>query len=121
MIASLNATPAIALELPSGQSVKLHEVVVEEISGQTTARFRFIAPAIARDGGTVHFTDAELDMVKLCEVVALPYIAEQEVSAQSVIISLSDREVEFGSSDPDATQFFDAYSIKDSTCIWEAF
>jgi hypothetical protein len=109
------------LDLPSGQSVRLHEVVVEEISGQTAARFRFIAPAIARDGGTVRFTDAELDMEMLCEAVALPYIAEHALAAQSVVISLADREVEFGSSNPDVTQFFDAFSVRDNTCIWEAF
>lgn len=120
-VAALCATQASALDLPSGQSVELHEVVVEEISGQTAARFRFIAPAIARDGGTVRFTDAELDMAELCEAVALPYIEEHGLPAQSIVISLADREVEFGSSDPDATQFFDAFRVEGSTCIWEAF
>lgn len=120
-VAAFGATLVNALELPSGQSVELHEVVVEEFSGQTVARFRFIAPAIARTGGTVRFTDAELDMAELCEAVALPYVADHAVPAQSVVISLSDRVVEFGSSDPDATQFFDAFRVENSTCIWEGF
>ena len=120
-VAALCATQVNALELPSGQTVELHEVVVEEFSGQTVARFRFIAPAIARTGGTVRFTDAELDMAELCEAVALPYVADHAVPAQSVVISLSDRVVEFGSSDPDATQFFDAFRVENSTCIWEGF
>ncbi|MDH5531341.1 MAG: DUF6497 family protein, partial [Paracoccaceae bacterium] len=33
----------------------------------------------------------------------------------------SDRVVPFGESDPEATQYFEAFSIADGTCIWEAF
>ena len=120
-MAFLSSTPVSALDLPSGQSVELHEVIVEGTGAQSIARFRFIAPSIARDGGTVRFTDAELDMARLCEIVALPYITENAVPAQTAIISLSDRVVEFGAADPDATQFFDAFDVKDSACIWEGF
>lgn len=118
-LALLGPTHADALDLPSGQSVELHEVIVEGTGEQSIARFRFIAPSIARDGGTVRFTDAELDMARLCEVVALPYITEHAVPTRTAIISLSDRVVEFGAADPDATQFFDAFDVRDNICIWE--
>jgi uncharacterized protein DUF6497 len=107
--------------VPSGQTVELQEVLLDDTSGQTVVRFRFLAPAIARDGGTITFTDAELDMAHLCETVALPYIAEQGIAAGKVIISLADRAVEFGTPDPDATQFFEGYRLENSTCIWEGF
>ena len=113
------ATPVRAQTLPSGQSVELQEVIVEEVSGRTTARFRFLAPAIARDGGTVRFAEAERDMELLCEAVALPYVKEQSIPAQSVVISLADREVEFGTANPEATQFFEAYRVENDICVWE--
>lgn len=110
---------ARAQSLPSGQSVDLQDVIIEEISGRTIVRFRFLAPAIARDGGTVQFAQAERDMELLCEAVALPYLSDHAIPAQSVVISLADREVEFGVANPEATQFFEAYSVEDGICVWE--
>jgi hypothetical protein len=40
---------------------------------------------------------------------------------QQVIISLSDTAVPFGESAPEATQFFEAFAIRDGACIWEMF
>lgn len=107
--------------LPSGQNVDLHEVILEDVAGEAVMRFRFVAPAISRAGGSVSFSEAELDMVHLCETVALPYLAQHSVAAHHVVISLSDRFVEFGSSDPDTTQFFEAFRIENNSCIWEVF
>ena len=55
----------------------------------------------------------------LCETLALPYIAEYALSGDVVVISLADRDTEFGQADPDATQFFEAFRPVDNTCIWE--
>jgi len=84
-------------------------------------RFRFLAPEIAREGGRIEFAQAEEDMKFLCESYALPRIAENGPKPTQIIISLSDRIVEFGSVDPAATQFFEAYRPEDTTCIWEGF
>lgn len=108
-----------AQPLPSGQSVDLQDVIIEEVSGRSIVRFRFLAPAIARDGGTVRFAQAERDMELLCKTVALPYLSDYDIPAQSVVISLADREVEFGVANPEATQFFEAYRVENGTCIWE--
>jgi hypothetical protein len=93
--ATIAGAPVLANSaLPSGQNVELHEVIVEQVNGQTIARFRFIAPEISRTTGTVHFTDAEPDMVKFC-VKLLPChtLPNNEVSApESVVISLADRD-----------------------------
>ena len=120
-MALFNAAGARAQGLPSGLQVALQEVIVEEVSGQTVARFRFLAPAIARSGGTVRFADAEPDMARLCETVALPYVSENAIPARKVVISLADRQVEFGDADPDATQFFEAFRLENGACIWEGF
>ncbi len=49
------ATPVVAQEtIPSGQALVLWEVMWERVeSGGTQAVLRFIAPGVAREGGTV--------------------------------------------------------------------
>ena len=52
-----------AVTLPSGQEVTLIDVVWNAPGPEgLAARFRFLAPAIAREGGTVGFEDASADM-----------------------------------------------------------
>uniref|UniRef100_UPI002B26CEDE DUF6497 family protein n=1 Tax=Leisingera sp. TaxID=1879318 RepID=UPI002B26CEDE len=84
-------------------------------------RFRFLAPEIARGTGSVGYEAAASDMDHLCETLVLPYLAEQQLTAARVVISLSDRAVPFGAQDPAATQFFEAYRPDSAACIWEAF
>lgn len=110
------------LTVPSGQAVTFLGVVMNAPGPDgLTARFRFLAPAIAREGGSVDFDTAAADMLDLCQNYALPRIASSGPQPSQIVISLSAREVPFGEADPDATQFFEAYRIEDGTCIWEAF
>lgn len=119
---SFGLSPAAqAQSVPSGQSVTLYDAIVDEVSGQSWLRLRFLAPAISRNGGTIGFEDASADMEHLCAHVGLPYAAEYALTPATIVITLSDRETEFGVQDPDATQFFDAYRVENQTCIWEAF
>ena len=120
-LAMIWTTCAAADPLPSGQTVELMELRSDEVSGETWLRFRFLAPAIAREGGTVDFAGAEGDMAHLCQTVALEHLAETGVSADRIVVSLSDRVVDFGVADADATQYFDAFRVEDGRCIWEGF
>ena len=113
------AAPAAALEVPSGQPVELQEVLVDPVEGGNWLRFRFVAPDIARDGAGVPFEQAEPDMLHLCETLAIPYIADYALEGEIVVISFADRATEFGTADPDATQFFEMYRLQDGTCVWE--
>ena len=111
-----------SIEVPSGQVLRLQDVVWNAPGPDgPAARFRFLAPAIARDGGTVGFDAAAADMLHLCQTYALPKIEDAGAAQGQIIISLSDREVPFGVSDPDATQFFEAYRVENGSCIWEVF
>lgn len=111
-----------AVTLPSGQVVTLIDVVWNAPGPEgLAARFRFLAPAIAREGGTVGFEDASADMAWLCENFALSRIATLGPAPAQIIISLSDRPVPFGEADPEATQFFEAYRLENGACIWEVF
>lgn len=116
----LLAPPAFAVEVPSGQPVTLQEVLIDDLGTETWLRFRFIAPQIARKTGTVDYAKAEPDMAHLCQNLALSYIKDHALDGQMIVISLSDRETEFGQPDPDATQFFEAYRPVDNVCIWES-
>ncbi|WP_281173423.1 DUF6497 family protein [Leisingera methylohalidivorans] len=120
----MSVAAAEPVAVPSGQPVTLAEVLLDEAAGQageTWARFRFLAPEIARGSGSVGYEAAAPDMDHLCETLALPYLAEQDLTAARVVISLSDRAVPFGAQDPAATQFFEAYRPDSAACIWEAF
>ncbi|HEX9858131.1 MAG TPA: DUF6497 family protein [Paracoccaceae bacterium] len=110
------------IEVPSGQPVTLQDAIWNEPGPEgLTLRFRFIAPQIARNGGSVDFETAVGDMRALCDSYALPRIADLGPVPAQIIISLSDVPVPFGEAMPDATQFFEAFSVQDGVCIWEIF
>jgi hypothetical protein len=113
---------AAANDLPSGVDAELHEVLVEEIGDERWIRFRFLAPGIDRARPDAPaFADLEPDFPHLCSTLALPYLTSHALTADKVIISIADRVVEFGQSNPDATQYFEQFRIDDGTCLWEAF
>lgn len=120
-ILALAATPAVAQDVPSGQPVTLTEVLVDAVGTESWLRFRFVAPEIARGTGTISYTQAEDDFQALCETFALPYMTDFDLMADIVVISLMDRPVPFGTSDPQATQFIEAFRPAPEGCVWEAF
>jgi hypothetical protein len=114
------ASPAIQVsDAPSGASIDLIEVLVDEVSAETWLRFRFLAPSIARESGSVSFAQIEQDFEYLCQEVALPYLARHELEAEVVVVSLLDRPVAFGAADPEATQYIDVFRVSSGTCEWE--
>ena len=114
-----NDTPLL---VPSGQAVRLHEVIVDSQSPDAAIfRFRYLAPAIARNGGTMDFEASINDMQGLCNAHALSRLTTPLPPNVQVIISFADVAVPFGETNPDATQFFMAFDIKDGQCILEPF
>lgn len=120
----LMTAPALAeaVAVPSGQPIEFIEVI-KDAKGPAgeTLRFRFVAPQISRDGGTVSIEDSLADIGALCAEFVLPMVKKTAESPDQVIISLADRRVDFGVATPDATQIFEAYSVNDTHCIWEGF
>ncbi|MEP2533473.1 DUF6497 family protein [Shimia sp.] len=111
----LEETPAV----PSGNDIWLHEILYDtRDDASRVARFRYVMPLI-RQG--VEFADIEEDFFHLCIGVAVPYLATEGETVDQVIISMADRKTEFGVMDTLATQFFEAFTVKDGTCIWEGF
>lgn len=110
-----------SLQVPSGQPITLAEVLVDDRENETWVRFRFIAPGIGDGVDDLNYEKSAPDMDYLCEYLALPYVSEYALEPERVVISLSDRLVPFGTTDRAATQYFEAYRLKNDTCIWEAF
>ncbi|MCG7519257.1 DUF6497 family protein [Ruegeria sp. Ofav3-42] len=107
------------LPVPSGQPVHLSDVLLDNNPGELWVRFRFIAPKIGSTVGRIGYDVASADMEHLCQTLAVAYVAKHELDPARVVISLSDRPIEFGRASPDATQFFEAYRLEQSRCIWE--
>jgi Family of unknown function (DUF6497) len=117
----LPAEDDAVVDVPSGQPVTLIDIVLNEPGpAGNTMRFRFLAPEIAPDA-SITFDTAVIDIAALCDSYALPRAAEAAPVPDQIIISLADRVVPFGQSDPEATQFFEAYRIADGACVWEMF
>ncbi|QUJ77059.1 hypothetical protein KDD17_03225 [Sulfitobacter albidus] len=115
------STAAQAEDVPSGQDVTLHEVLVDRQGEATWLRFRFLAPQIGREEGQVGFDVAGEDMLHLCDTLALPYMHEYTLTGDRIVISFMDRITEFSVPDPDATQFFEAFRPVDGACMWDEF
>ncbi|MDP2080570.1 MAG: DUF6497 family protein [Pseudotabrizicola sp.] len=110
------------IPVPSGQPVFLQDVVWNVPGPEGLAvRFRFIAPQIARDTGTVGYEEASEDIFHLCQTFALPRLSDFGPQPTQVIISFSDQPVPFGETAPEATQFFEAFTHQDGICMWEIY
>ena len=64
---------------------------------------------------------AAIDIEALCADFALPYLRDNNTQVTRIVISMADRELEFGATDPEATQFFDMFRPENGSCIWEDF
>lgn len=109
--------PLWAAGAPAGDTVVLQEVLVDQVGTETWLRFRFVAPRLAEGGVEPEILAQQ--MTHLCDTLAIPYMAEYDLTGDVIVISLADRPTEFGVADPDATQFFEAYRPVDNACIWE--
>ncbi|WP_166417609.1 DUF6497 family protein [Cochlodiniinecator piscidefendens] len=91
---------------------ELIEVLHE--NGGSTHRLRYM------DGSVfdARVDDVLEDMEDLCNV----YLAQAQIPhPENIIVSMSDRFIPFGVTDADATQFFEAYTVENATCMWGDF
>lgn len=109
-----------SLAVPSGFELSLQEVIYETLQDNTAvARFRYVMPIIGQEG--ISFDDVEPDFLYLCETHARRSLEKADKTVDQIIISLADRETEFGTVSHVATQFFEAYRVENGACIWEGF
>ena len=55
---------------------------------------------------------------RACTLAPTSHIGPQP---NQVVISISDRPVDFGETDLEATQIFEAYRREGAECVWESF
>jgi hypothetical protein len=111
----LEEAPAV----PSGYTISLLEILFEtRDDASRVARFRYVMP-LMRQG--IAFAEIEGDFFHLCNGVAVPYLAVSREKVDQVIISMADRETEFGETTQLAQQYFEAFSVHEGSCIWEGF
>jgi len=115
------AAPLAAADVPSGQRVTLHEVLVDAQEDTTYLRFRFLAPQIGGGADKIDFATAGEDMLHLCTVLVLPYMAEYALEGDKIVMSFMAQITEFGQPDPEVTQYFESFYVEDDICIWDEF
>ncbi|MDM7968859.1 MAG: DUF6497 family protein [Paracoccaceae bacterium] len=105
--------------LPSGLEVSLLEGFVEvQPDGARWARFRYVMPALAQGA---EFDAVQDDFAALCEGQAIPMLDAAAEEVVLIVVSLMDKPMEFGQSDPGTVQYFESFAIRDGRCIWEEF
>ncbi len=105
--------------VPSGLQLEpLEQFIEPQPDGTAWARFRFVAPGLAQGVG---YDRVEPDFAHLCAEYALPLLRAAGETVSQVVISMSSQPLEFGASAPEIVQYFEAFSIEDDRCIWEAF
>ena len=116
-VAVADATDKVVL--PSGIEAYLQEMLWDRPGGGLVYRFRFVSPAFSAMDQDFDVVRGDLD--HLCNDFALSKLSNIGPTPTQVIISLADRESEFGVIDPDVSQVFEAYSVEDGACKWEFF
>lgn len=106
------------LVLPSGLEARLQDMLWNEPGQGLMYRFRFVASDFT---GEEDFETIMTDLEYLCSDYAIPRLSNIGPAPSQVVISLADRELEFGVIDPSVKQVFEAYSVDNGTCIWEVF
>lgn len=96
----------------------LWEIVWERVEGSgAQAVLRFIAPDIAREGGSVGADAALADLDWLCRTHGVPVAALPAARSDKLVITIMDRPVPRGTTDPAATQYFGLYTVEDGACV----
>jgi len=119
LTATTAGAEAARVVLPSGQAVSLMQVLVED--APPLARFRFLAPEIGAAPPARGYDDVAMDFGWLCEHLALPALDAVGLEVPDIVISMSSAPVDFGTTDPDITQFFEPFSLADGVCLVEQF
>lgn len=121
-IAEVSFGDGAQISVPSGQSVTLQDIIWNALGPDgPVARFRFVAPAIARAGGSINADQVANDLLHLCQNIVRGTLAEKGDVRSNVVVSMADRAVTFGETIPDATQYFESYRIDGDRCILELF
>lgn len=116
------AAHAEVIAVPSGQFIEFKQVIWDAKADIPSVTFRFHAPEISRDNTGVSYDLAAEDIHFLCENFALPHIIREKIEEEvSLTISLSQKVIAYGEMNPDITQFFENFVVRNAKCDWGEF
>lgn len=107
-----SGAPEQWLRLPSGASAIPLDLIVEE----GVQRVRMIGQGLAQDVAGYQRDPQRLftDMQDICT----RHLASGSVpEGTNVVVTLMDKEVQFGLSDPSVIQYFESFTIRDGLCV----
>lgn len=111
LLVSLAAPAAAEMAFTPGA---ISYTLQEHIADSDVTRFRFVQPDLAAHG----FAAVEPDLAALCRIGA----ARHDLApGASVIVSVADRAIAFGTTDAAVTQFFEAFTVTGTGCEVELF
>lgn len=107
-----------ASDIPSGFEHSLFETLEDTMpDGKRVLRLRYVADSL----GAEDHQRVSADFAALCARDALPHQAKADPKFDEVVISLANKKSEFAVFNPEVTQYFEAFTLKNGSCIWEAF
>ena len=114
------AAHAEDVALPSGRVASLFETIWEPQTApeEMWLRLRFVVPGI---GPELDIAEVGADLLALCLTQALPEQVKTGKTADQAIISMSSEPLAFGETNPDVSQYFEAYRLVGEDCILEGF
>ncbi len=119
LVGALNAFAQMAVTVPSGQSVTLFEKRVD--LDDNIVRLRFVAPDLASPLTRPSFEAIGADLEALCIEFALKELLQDAPAPSQIVVSLSAEPIEFGVSNTEVEQVFEAFSVQNGTCMLEMF
>ena len=118
LIQSCEKEPETTSEFVSGFDHTLFETLDSTSpDGTRVLRLRYVDESLTSED---HQKVAD-DFAALCERDALPHNAQAAEKFDQVVISLANKKSEFGVFNPEVTQYFEAFTLENDSCIWEAF
>ena len=118
VLALLAPGAALAAGVPSGQPMALWEVLFERVGEESQMVLRFLAPGIAENYDEGASFD---DLDWLCAAHGAAIAGTPYARADSVVVTVMDRPVRRGATDPDAVQFFGLYRMDGEACVPQEF
>jgi hypothetical protein len=113
------ASAQMAVAVPSGQSITFVEKRVDLESN--IVRLRFIAPDLASPLTRPSFEAMSEDLEVLCADFGLKELLKDAPRPAQIVVSLSAELLEFGVTNTEVQQVFEAFSVQNETCMLEMF
>jgi len=117
LAAGLQAQSAIIV--PSQQSITFLETRAE--TETNTLRLRFVAPDLESPLDRPSFEEMSQDLQALCDAFAVEEAEKIAFQPTQIVVSLSSKPVEFGVAQTEVEQVFEAFSLKNGSCMLEMF